>query len=149
SASRLLMPMSTAALISGMTALIATAPNSVVSSELERNGFTGFHFFAFASIGLPILALGIVYMLFARHKLAVDAPATETSSGGPSLADWITEYKLSRREHRVLVTHRSPLVGKTLQSLRLQNQLSAKLIAIQRGPRLIAPSGQTELRSGD
>src|SRR6516165_284360 len=75
--SRLMMPLSTAALISGMTTLIATAPNLVVNSELvhylERNGqpdATGFHFFAFTPFGVPILILGIVYMLFARRWLA-------------------------------------------------------------------------------
>jgi di/tricarboxylate transporter len=35
---RLLMPLSMAALISGMTTLVATAPNLVVNAELERTG---------------------------------------------------------------------------------------------------------------
>ena len=45
---------------------------------------------------------------------------TQTRSGRsrPSLADWIEEYKLADREHRVRVTDRSPLVGKTLEELR-------------------------------
>src|SRR5262249_47152396 len=67
--SRLMMPLSVAALISGMTTLIATAPNLVVSSELERHDFKGFSFFAFTPFGVPILTLGIVYMLFARRWL--------------------------------------------------------------------------------
>ena len=68
--SRLMMPISVAALISGMTTLIATAPNLVVSSELERQGSAGFRFFAFTPFGVPILALGIAYMIFARRWLA-------------------------------------------------------------------------------
>src|SRR5262245_32089465 len=51
---RLMMPLSIAALISGMTTLIATAPNLVVNSELVRHlrgqgqaDATGFHFFSF------------------------------------------------------------------------------------------------------
>src|SRR5262252_9039173 len=51
---RLMMPLSSAALISGMTTLIATAPNLVVNSELIRHlkekgqaDPTGFHFFSF------------------------------------------------------------------------------------------------------
>src|SRR5262245_24160862 len=67
--SRLMMPLSMAALISGMMTLIATAPNLVVSSELERQGHAGFRFFAFTPFGAPILVLGILYMLFARRWL--------------------------------------------------------------------------------
>src|SRR5215469_18343208 len=77
--SRLMMPMSVAALISGMTTLIATAPNLVVNSELERHGRTGFHFFSFTPFGAPILALGIVYMIFARRWLA----ARDEAQAGP------------------------------------------------------------------
>src|SRR5215475_251866 len=66
---RLMMPLSFAALISGMTTLVATAPNLVVNSELVRHGAGGFHFFSFTPFGLPILLAGIVYMLFARRWL--------------------------------------------------------------------------------
>ena len=39
-----MMPLSMAALISGMTTLVATAPNLVVNGELERHGIEGFRF---------------------------------------------------------------------------------------------------------
>ena len=68
--SRLMMPLSFAALISGMTTLVATAPNLVVNSELVRHGIEGFHFFSFTPFGVPILVLGILYMIFARRWLA-------------------------------------------------------------------------------
>ena len=67
---RLMMPLSFAALISGMTTLVATAPNLVVNSELVRHGENGFQFFSFTPFGVPILVLGILYMIFARHWLA-------------------------------------------------------------------------------
>ena len=38
-ASRLMMPLSVAALLSGMMTLVATAPNLVVHAELERHGY--------------------------------------------------------------------------------------------------------------
>src|SRR5271165_1093528 len=43
--SRLMMPLSFAALISGMLTLVATAPNLVINAELDRAGFAGFGFF--------------------------------------------------------------------------------------------------------
>ena len=64
-----MMPLSIAALISGMTTLVATAPNLVVNSELDRHGIEGFRFFSFTPFGLPILVLGIIYMIFARRWL--------------------------------------------------------------------------------
>ena len=62
-ASRMLMPMSYAALISGMLTLIATTPNIVVHEELKEAGFTGFGFFSFAPVGLAVLVVAIIYML--------------------------------------------------------------------------------------
>src|SRR5262249_31379790 len=57
--SRLMMPLSVAALISGMTTLVATAPNLVVNSELVRHthGAKSFHFFSFTPFGVPVLVL--------------------------------------------------------------------------------------------
>jgi di/tricarboxylate transporter len=148
SPSRLLMPLSTSALISGMMTLVATAPNLVVSSELERNGLDGFHFFAFSPFGIPILALGIVYMLFARRWLG-DGAAVPESRGGPKIAEWVKEYQLADREHRVMVTGRSSMVGKTLEELRLRESSGVKVVAIERDRVLLQPTAKTKFKAGD
>ena len=96
----------------------------------------GFHFFSFTPFGVPILVLGIVYMIFARRWLAARTDAKAETSGRPSLADWIEEYKLAGREHRVRVTDQSPLVGKTLEELDLRDTSGANLVAIERGGKL-------------
>ena len=72
---RLMMPLSAAALISGMMTLVATAPNLVLDSLLRREGYQGFGFFDFTPFGLPVLLLGIGYMLVARRWLAAESPA--------------------------------------------------------------------------
>src|SRR6516164_8217714 len=72
---RLMMPLSFAALISGMMTLVATAPNLVVNSELVRHGANGFSFFSFTPFGVPILVLGIVYMVIARRWLSARSEA--------------------------------------------------------------------------
>lgn len=108
---RLMMPLSVAALISGMMTLVATAPNLIVNGELERHGVEGFGFFSFTPFGLPILLLGILYMSVARRWLQ-DAATPATSSGRPNLAAWIDEYKLADREHRLRITAQSPLAGR-------------------------------------
>jgi di/tricarboxylate transporter len=149
--SRLMMPLSMAALISGMTTLVATAPNLVVNSELERHGVEGFRFFSFSPFGVPVLILGIVYMSFARRWL------TETketkASGRPSLGDWIEEYKLADREYRLRVTDRSALVGKTLAELDLRGSAGASIVAIERNRKfsreMLRPTAKTELAADD
>jgi di/tricarboxylate transporter len=147
--SGLMMPLSVAALISGMTTLVATAPNLVVNSELERHGVKGFQFFSFTPFGVPVLILGIVYMIFTRRWLAAGHNAKAESSRRPSLADWVEAYKLGGREYRVGVTSASPLVGKSLEEIRLRDTSGASLVAIERDHALIQPTAKTKLLAGD
>ena len=153
-ASRLMMPMSMAALISGMMTLVGTAPNLVVNSELTRQGADGFSVLQFhavwrahSRIGNPLHAL--------RTPLAILVRGGESkSSHRPSLRDWVEEYKLADREHRVRVTDRSPLVGKTIGETELRNTSGASIVAIERtasrsSRRIICPSATTVLQADD
>ena len=149
SPSTLMMPLSMAALISGMTTLIATAPNLVVNSELVRHGEKGFNFFSFTPFGIPILVLGIVYMLFARRWLKSDAEQDNAGSRQPSLRDWIDTYQLAGREHRVLIADDSSMAGHTVAQIRLRDTSGATVVAVDRNGKLIQPEANTELRAGD
>jgi di/tricarboxylate transporter len=148
---RLMMPLSMAALISGMTTLVATAPNLVVNGELERHGLAGFRFFSFTPFGLPVLVLGIVYMCFARRGLSAKHEAATSSR--PSLADWISEYKLADREYRLRVTEGSPIAGKTLSELNLRGGSGASIVAIERnakfGREMLRPTAKFKLMADD
>lgn len=152
-ASRLMMPMSVAALISGMMTLVGTAPNLVVNSELTRQGADGFHFFSMTPFGVPILALGIMYMLFARRWLGSKADSDSAPSRRATLRDWVKDYKLAAREHRIRVTDRSPLVGKLIREVDLLSDLGASILAIERRIRsarkLITPTPDTEIQADD
>jgi di/tricarboxylate transporter len=150
--SRLMMPLSFAALISGMLTLVATAPNLVVNAELVRQGAEGFHFFSMTPFGLPVLILGILYMLFARGLLPGGAGGTAAGRRRPSLRDWIDQYQLADRTYRVRVAPGSPLAGRRLEELSLRSA-GVNLLAIERGGRfaaeVIRPAARTELRPGD
>lgn len=52
-----------------MMTLVATPPNTVVNSELLREGYHGFSFFSVTPIGPVVLVLGILYMLVMRFML--------------------------------------------------------------------------------
>ncbi len=149
---KLMMPLSFAALISGMMTLVATAPNLVVNAELVRQGEEGFGFFTITPFGIPILILGIGYMLIARRWLPGDAKG---DAGAPraTLADWITEYDLAKREYRLLVRPNSSLAGKSLAELELRSSSGINILAIERPgrlrPAIIQPSPQSVLQPGD
>ena len=149
--SRLMMPLSMAALISGMTTLVATAPNLVVNGELERHGLEGFRFFSFTPFGIPVLVLGVLYMCFARRWLSAKKPVKAASR--PSLVDWISEYNLASREYRLRLTDRSSLVGKTLSELNLRGGSGASIVAIERkgklGREMLRPTARSELMAND
>src|SRR5262249_11039663 len=105
--------------------------------------------FAFTPFGVPVLVLGIIYMIFARRWLVAKDEAKAETPRRPSLADWIEEYKLAGRECRVRVTERSTLACKTLAELRLRDTSGANLVALERDRTLIHPAAKTELRAGD
>ena len=149
--SQLMMPLSFAALISGMLTLVATAPNLVVNAELVRQGAEGFHFFSFTPFDMPVLLLGILYMLVARRWLAAKADAAPARRR-PRLREWIDQYQLAERVYRVGVTSGSPLVGKRLEELSLRSA-GVNVLAIERSRRfatdLIRPMARTRLQAGD
>jgi di/tricarboxylate transporter len=150
--SRLMMPLSFAALISGMLTLVATAPNLVVNAELIRQGAKGFGFFSFTPFGLPLLALGIVYMLFARGLLTSRTGLPPAADRRPGLQQWIEQYSLAEREKRARISSDSSLVGKRLDELSLRSA-GVNLLAIERGTgfaaKMLRPTAWTELRADD
>ncbi len=150
-AGRLMMPLSAAALISGMMTLVATAPNLIVHSELTRQGHEGFGFFAFTPFGVPILVLAILYMLVARRFLA-PGPAPELPQRD-ALTNWVEDYALAGREYRLQLRPGSTLAGRPLNTLNLRSSEGINVIAIERGSRfrrkLIHPRADTVLEAGD
>lgn len=149
---RLMMPLSFAALISGMMTLVATAPNLVVNAELVRNGIEGFGFFSFTPFGVPVLIAGILYMLYARRFLGPGKePASDGKDDRTRLKDWVAEYDLSRRERRFRVGAGSGLIGKALKELDDALGQDAAVIAVERAPssRLSTPAPSVPLRQGD
>ncbi len=150
--SRLMMPMSFAALISGMMTLVATAPNLVVNAELMRQGEAGFGFFTITPFGVAVLVLGTAYMLVARRWLPDHAGDQALASRRPTFRLLIDRYNLQAREYRVRIKPGSKLVGRRLEQIDLR-QSGINLLAIERGigraKRLLRPVRTTELLAGD
>ncbi|MCB1991718.1 MAG: SLC13 family permease, partial [Geminicoccaceae bacterium] len=149
---KLMMPMSAAALVSGMLTLVATAPNLVVNAELVRQGFEGFNFFSVTVFGLPVLALAVGYMLLTRGWLPATIRESTSQRRRPTFREFAEKYQLGGREHRVRVRPDSPLAGKRLDEVELR-ATGINLIALERPGRrrldIVRPDARTELRAGD
>ena len=147
-----MMPLSVAALLSGMMTLVATAPNLVVHAELLRNGFDGFRFFSFTPFGLPLLALAVLYMLLVRRFLS-RTPAKSSRAGRPALTDYIQSYGLKGREYRFAIRPQSPLTTDVLSAFDLRGSEGINIVAIERasrfGRQLSSPKAETRLQAGD
>lgn len=154
SPARLLMPLSFAALISGMMTLVATPPNMVVNSELVRDGAPGFGFFAMTPIGIVVLAMGIGYMLAARFWLNGEATGTSHEHWKRrTFRDLIRDYHLSGRARRLALRPNSPLIGQRLDDLGLRARYGANVVGIERWRKfrrvMVSAGGNTELRQRD
>ncbi|WP_437884101.1 SLC13 family permease [Pseudomonas sp. LRF_L74] len=153
SPTRLMMPLAFAGLISGMLTLVATPPNLVVHAELLRAGLQGFGFFSPTMIGLPVLILGIGYMLLVRHWLQRDDDSTSGTAARPTLADLSRNYRLGERERRLQVKAGSSLASQVLDELALRRQHGINVIAVERQQQfrslLLMATGSTQLQVGD
>ncbi|UCG87770.1 MAG: SLC13 family permease [Gemmatimonadota bacterium] len=151
--SRLLLPMSYGALISGMLTLIATTPNLVASGELGQAGYEPFKFFSFTPIGAVVLLAGIAYMLvIGRHLLPGDK-VVPPKPAATSLRDLIGDFDLLARFHRFRVPVRSPLVGRTIRESGLSSH-DARVVVLERTGRfglssIAEPGPNHTIRPGD
>jgi di/tricarboxylate transporter len=139
SPSKLLMPVAIASLLGGMLTLIGTAPNVVVSQQLQSQGLPGFNFFAFTPLGLTMLLLGLAFMAtIGRRWLPARAPVGEGGSqegaSRESLVELAKRYGLPTRIFRTTVPVGSDLVGSTLGELRWPERHQVQVLAVDTEP---------------
>lgn len=80
--SRLLMPLVFAAALGGNLSLIGAPGNQIAQSALQNIG-SGFGFFEYAKVGLPMLVCGIIYFLTIGYKFLPNNPnSSEVGSIG-------------------------------------------------------------------
>ncbi len=153
--SRMLMPMSYAALISGMLTLIATTPNIVVHEELKNAGYAGFGFFSFVLVGLAILVVAIVYvLLLGRRLLPGEDHNTGSSKVGRSVFELWNDYRTNEVFENLLIEKTSQLAGQTIAESQLESHYNIRILGIVRPTgrnehRIASPSPGTLLQAQD
>ena len=139
SPSKLLMPLSFAAILGGICTLIGTSTNLVVHGLLQSHGMEGLGFFELAWVGVPCAVIGLLYVIFIAPSLT------------PERADIREEEEEERAELiEVELAAGSPLVGGTVEEANLTLLPGLNLIRIERGTDEIAPVQASEtLHPGD
>ena len=72
SPSKVMMPLSFAAVLGGMTTLIGSGTNLLVSGALEELGEKPFSFFQFFVPGVVMAAVGLIFILIVVPRLLID-----------------------------------------------------------------------------
>lgn len=139
SPSRVLMPLSFAALLGGLITLIGTSPNIVVSRLRQELVGQPFAMFDFAPVGIAITLLGLVFLTFGWRLLPEKAAVR--SDRPFEIADYTTEMK---------VREGSRMAGKTVAELeRLADGEIAVVALIRADQQRYVPSPNWTLGAGD
>jgi di/tricarboxylate transporter len=149
SPSKLLIPLAYGSLLGGMTTLIGTPPNMIVSDGLADRGLPTFGFFDYTPVGLVALLAGVAFMaLVGRHMLPKRDPVSESR---PSrVVDLEDVYDLEERLFNIQLPPDSPLSGRTLTESRFGSALGLNVLAIVRQDRtILSPAPTTVLQGND
>lgn len=144
SPSKLLIPLSYSAILGGCITLIGTSTNLIVNGMVvDQNiipGLESLDMFDFAYVGIPMMFIGLVYLLLVGEKLL------------PDNADTLDKFSENSRQYIVEAHVRpgSDLNGKTIGEANLRNLQGLYLFQIKRSNmKLPAVSSEFVLEEGD
>jgi di/tricarboxylate transporter len=142
SPTKLLMPLAFGAILGGTCTLIGTSTNLAVSGALPRYGMAQYSMFELTKVGVPIVAVGMLYMLLVGLRLL------PKRRSGQSLTE---QYHVRQYMTEVIVLDNSPLIGKTLGEARISEKLDLTVLGILRGTEQyrIAPHHHEEIKADD
>jgi di/tricarboxylate transporter len=148
SPSTLLMPLAYGSLLGGLTTMIGTPPNILVSEALRENDLVPFKLFDFSPVGLVVMACGVAFVtLIGTRLLPKRNLAKETAGQRP---DFRSQYRLQEHLFQIRIPDSSALVGKTLAKSRLGAALGLTVVGITRGgTTLLAPSISEVIQAED
>lgn len=136
--SKLLIPLSYAAIVGGMTTLIGTSTNLLVSGLMVSSGYEGLGLFDLTWVGVPTALGAIAYFTLIGHRFLPDRQQLPAS-----------ESELEHYLFEVRVAFTSPLDGKTVEQAGLRSLGDAYLVHIFRNGRFLPSAPDFRLRACD
>lgn len=140
SASKLLIPLSYAAILGGMTTLIGTSTNLLVSGLMKASGYEELGMFDITWVGLPAATCAIIYFVAIGHRLLPDRSSVTMASLDRELDSYLFELR---------VKPFSSLAGQTVEQAGLRSLGEAYLVHLRRGDVILPSSPDIILSSGD
>lgn len=138
--SKMLIPLAVASLLGGNITLIGTPPNLIAAQMMTDAGIEPFGFFDFAPSGIAVLVVGVAYMLIIGRKLL------PTRSIGSELAE---SYDMRSYLTEVVVTDRSPLVWKKVNSIRFGLENDVAIVYVRRGDEVLQQASDRRIQTND
>jgi di/tricarboxylate transporter len=129
SVSKILMPISFAAVLGGTITLIGTSTNLVVAGQMEVVGLEPIGFFEIGAIGLPLTIVGLALIIAISPWVL---PARK------SLIEEFTE-DAKRFSVEMIVDEGGKVDGKTVAAARLRSLKGVFLAAVERDGNVVAP----------
>jgi di/tricarboxylate transporter len=148
---KLLIPLAFSVNLGGMATLLATS-NILVSATLRELGVPPFGLLDFAPVGLPLAAVGILYVLLAGHRLLPSISPAEQFGRTQRLRKELTRtYALEERLREVHIPGTSLLAGASIAASQIGQKLGLTILAILRHGQLahMAPAPDHVLKAGD
>ena len=140
SSSKMMIPLSYASILGGMTTLIGSSTNLLASGAASRAGLDRIGFFDFTIPGVFLAAIGIVYVAFILPRL-MPARANLTEEMGGSGKQFIAQLQLG---------YGHPLVGSKATGGMFPSLKNITVRMVRRGERpFLPPFEDMVLRPGD
>ena len=139
--SKMLIPLSYAAILGGTLTLIGTSTNLLVDGVARAQGLAGFTIFEVTPLGIILVIWGMIYLRFVAPMLLPDRE---------SMADLLSDRSRMRFFTEAVIPPESNLIGREVTGVQLFKREGVRLIDVIRGDRSLRRNLQgVELAVGD